>query len=49
MDSKTLHYRPKDYWPADASINVQFSNLKGIKINDKLWGGDVQAAAADHR
>ncbi|WP_327356674.1 L,D-transpeptidase [Streptomyces sp. NBC_01304] len=39
VDSETLHYRPKDYWPANASINVS-SHLDGIKVNDKLWGGE---------
>ncbi|MFJ2770125.1 Ig-like domain-containing protein [Streptomyces sp. NPDC087300] len=38
VDSETLHYRPKEYWPANATINVS-SNLEGIKVNDKLWGG----------
>ncbi|MEV8564297.1 Ig-like domain-containing protein [Streptomyces sp. NPDC051322] len=38
VDSKTLHYRPKEYWPAHSKINVH-SNLNGIKITDKLYGG----------
>ncbi|MCX4667749.1 Ig-like domain-containing protein [Streptomyces sp. NBC_01381] len=41
VDSKTLHYRPKEYWPAGATINVR-SNLKGIKVRDRLWGGGAK-------
>ncbi|WP_345564402.1 L,D-transpeptidase [Streptomyces plumbiresistens] len=38
VDDKELHYRPKEYWPAQATIQVR-SNLDGIKISDRLWGG----------
>lgn len=38
VDSKTLHYRPKEYWPAHATVSVH-SNLNGIKVSDKLYGG----------
>jgi lipoprotein-anchoring transpeptidase ErfK/SrfK len=38
VDDKELHYRPKEYWPAHATIKVR-SNLDGIKISDRLWGG----------
>ncbi|MFF3347723.1 Ig-like domain-containing protein [Streptomyces sp. NPDC002779] len=38
VDDKELHYRPKDYWPAHATIRVR-SNLEGIKVSDRLWGG----------
>ncbi|MGA5361571.1 Ig-like domain-containing protein [Streptomyces purpurascens] len=38
VDDKKLHYRPKDYWPAQATVQVR-SNLEGIKIGDRLWGG----------
>lgn len=37
VDDKTLHYRPKEYWPADATIDVR-SNLKGIKVTNALYG-----------
>ncbi|MEU5717766.1 Ig-like domain-containing protein [Streptomyces sp. NPDC020403] len=37
VDDKTLHYRPKEYWPAGASIDVR-SNLKGIKVTNGLHG-----------
>ncbi|MET8690417.1 Ig-like domain-containing protein [Streptomyces sp. NPDC004732] len=39
VDSKTLHYRPKEYWPAGATVNVS-SNLEGLKVKKKLWGGE---------
>ncbi|MFJ9036248.1 Ig-like domain-containing protein [Streptomyces sp. NPDC102406] len=38
VDSKTLHYRPKEYWPAHATITAR-SELKGLKITDTLRGG----------
>lgn len=41
VDSKTLHYRPKEYWPAHATINVH-SNLNGIKVSGKLYGGTAK-------
>ncbi|WP_431776010.1 Ig-like domain-containing protein [Streptomyces cucumeris] len=41
VDNKTLHYRPQDYWPAHATINVH-SNLKGIRIGGGLYGGDAK-------
>jgi lipoprotein-anchoring transpeptidase ErfK/SrfK len=37
VDDKELHYRPKDYWPARAAVQVH-SNLDGIKVGDRLWG-----------
>ncbi|MEU6378119.1 Ig-like domain-containing protein [Streptomyces sp. NPDC046909] len=41
VDDKELHYRPKEYWPAHATIQVH-SNLDGIKISDRLWGGTAK-------
>ncbi|WP_369388742.1 Ig-like domain-containing protein [Streptomyces sp. CG1] len=41
VDDKELHFRPKDYWPTHATITVH-SNLDGIKIGDRLWGGRSQ-------
>ncbi|MBC9728637.1 Ig-like domain-containing protein [Streptomyces sp. TRM68367] len=38
VDAKELHYRPKEYWPTHATVQVR-SNLDGIKISDRLWGG----------
>ncbi|MDI3387189.1 Ig-like domain-containing protein [Streptomyces sp. B-S-A8] len=41
VDSKTLHYRPKEYWPTKATVEVR-SNLEGIKVDDGLWGTDTK-------
>ncbi|MEU8969564.1 Ig-like domain-containing protein [Streptomyces monashensis] len=38
VSGKELHYRPKEYWPVHATVTVH-SNLDGIKISDRLWGG----------
>ncbi|MFF9838898.1 Ig-like domain-containing protein [Streptomyces sp. NPDC013740] len=34
----TLHYRPRTYWPARATIRVH-SALDGVRIGDGLYGG----------
>lgn len=41
VDDKKLHYRPKEYWPAHATIQVR-SNLDGIKISDRIRGGKAK-------
>ncbi|MGW2859311.1 Ig-like domain-containing protein [Streptomyces sp. NPDC001205] len=41
VNDKVLHYRPKEYWPTHATINVH-SNLEGVKIADKLYGGPAK-------
>ncbi|CAL9427397.1 L,D-transpeptidase 2 [Streptomyces sp. enrichment culture] len=41
VDDKKLHYRPKDYWPAQATVQVR-SNLEGIKIGDRMRGGKAE-------
>ncbi|MER6347783.1 Ig-like domain-containing protein [Streptomyces sp. NPDC001595] len=41
VDEKKLHYRPKEYWPAHATVQVR-SNLEGIKVSDRLWGGTAK-------
>ncbi|WP_086564612.1 L,D-transpeptidase [Streptomyces africanus] len=41
VDDKELHYRPKDYWPAQATIQVR-SNLEGIKVGDRVRGGKAK-------
>lgn len=38
VDDKKLHYRPREYWPAHATVSVR-STLEGIKVNDRLRGG----------
>ncbi|MBM9622032.1 Ig-like domain-containing protein [Streptomyces zhihengii] len=42
VDDKLLHYRPKDYWPAGATVTAS-SNLKGVKVAGKLYGGSSKA------
>ncbi|MEU7555054.1 Ig-like domain-containing protein [Streptomyces sp. NPDC044571] len=37
VDDKTLHYRPKDYWPAHSTVSLR-SNLEGVRITDDLNG-----------
>ncbi|MFK4146748.1 Ig-like domain-containing protein [Streptomyces sp. NPDC004065] len=41
VNDKELHYRPQDFWPANATIEVR-SNLENIKIGDRLWGGTAK-------
>ncbi|MEU6557484.1 Ig-like domain-containing protein [Streptomyces sp. NPDC046915] len=41
VNAKELHYRPKDYWPAHATVQVH-SNLEGVRISDRLWGGTAK-------
>jgi lipoprotein-anchoring transpeptidase ErfK/SrfK len=38
VNDKELHYRPEEYWPTGTTVTVH-SNLDGIKIGDRLWGG----------
>ncbi|MFI5767287.1 Ig-like domain-containing protein [Streptomyces sp. NPDC051658] len=42
VDDKTLHYRPKVYWPARATIDVT-SGLAGVKVTDALYGAPTKA------
>ncbi|MET9931710.1 Ig-like domain-containing protein [Streptomyces sp. NPDC006324] len=41
VDDKKLHFRPKEYWPAGASVTVS-GNLDGLKVGDKLYGGESE-------
>ncbi|MGW2561190.1 Ig-like domain-containing protein [Streptomyces sp. NPDC001514] len=41
VDDKKAHYRPKEYWPADATVQVH-SRLEGVKVGPKLYGGAVK-------
>lgn len=36
-DDKKLHYRPKDYWPTNARVEVE-SKLGGLRVRDGLYG-----------
>ncbi|MFD5317296.1 Ig-like domain-containing protein [Streptomyces sp. NPDC127098] len=42
VDGTELHYRPKEYWPTDATISVT-SSLDGVQIRDGLRGGETDA------
>ncbi|MFD9130643.1 Ig-like domain-containing protein [Kitasatospora sp. NPDC059571] len=39
VDDSNLHFRPKDYWPANTSVKLAF-DLTGERISDGLYGGD---------
>ncbi|MEV7080662.1 Ig-like domain-containing protein [Streptomyces sp. NPDC093516] len=41
VDDRKLHYRPKDYWPAQATVQVS-SNLEGIRVGDRMRGGKAE-------
>ncbi|MDJ0341151.1 Ig-like domain-containing protein [Streptomyces sp. H10-C2] len=41
VNSRTLHYRPSDYWPANARIDVR-STLDGVRVKDSLYGGPAR-------
>ncbi|WP_406366708.1 Ig-like domain-containing protein [Streptomyces sp. NBC_00645] len=41
VDDKTLHYRPKEYWPTHATITAH-SNLAGVRVGERLWGGNAK-------
>lgn len=41
VNSKELHYRPRSYWPAHASITLR-SSLQGLKVRDGLYGGKAE-------
>lgn len=38
VDDKTLHFRPKEYWPVGASVHAS-SNLQGVRVANSLYGG----------
>lgn len=38
VDDRTLHYRPRSYWPANAEIDVA-SGLQGVRVQGDLYGG----------
>ncbi|MFF9505707.1 Ig-like domain-containing protein [Streptomyces sp. NPDC014724] len=41
VDDKTLHYRPKEYWPARATIDIT-SGLAGVKVTGGLYGAPTK-------
>ncbi|WP_416970556.1 Ig-like domain-containing protein [Streptomyces sp. 4F14] len=36
LDSTTLHYRPRTYWPARADIRVTADDLAGLRLTEQL-------------
>ncbi|GGX53423.1 L,D-transpeptidase [Streptomyces minutiscleroticus] len=40
VDDRTLHYRPREYWPAHATV-VARSGLRGVRVGERLWGGEA--------
>ncbi|MFF7847521.1 Ig-like domain-containing protein [Streptomyces sp. NPDC007910] len=44
IDATTLHYRPRGYWPARATVRVH-SGLDGTRITDDLYGGPSRPLA----
>ncbi|MER5728705.1 Ig-like domain-containing protein [Streptomyces sp. NPDC002138] len=42
VDDKKLHFRPKEYWPANSTVSVR-SNLEGVKIGDGLYGAAAKS------
>jgi lipoprotein-anchoring transpeptidase ErfK/SrfK len=42
VDSKELHYRPKEYWPAHSTIHVS-SRLNGLKVRKGLYGDKAKS------
>ncbi|MEU6345115.1 Ig-like domain-containing protein [Streptomyces sp. NPDC046977] len=41
VDDRTLHYRPRAYWPAHARIEVR-STLDGLHIKGGMYGGPAK-------
>ncbi|MEV8534628.1 Ig-like domain-containing protein [Streptomyces sp. NPDC051211] len=46
VDDSRLHFRPKEYWPANSTVSVR-SNLEGIRIGDSLHGGGSKPLKLD--
>ncbi|MFC5958732.1 Ig-like domain-containing protein [Streptomyces pratens] len=41
VDDKSLHFRPKEYWPENATVRMR-SNLEDVRIGDRLRGGKAE-------
>ncbi|MER5930392.1 Ig-like domain-containing protein [Streptomyces sp. NPDC002054] len=46
VDDSRLHFRPKEYWPANSSVSVR-SNLEGIRIGKDLHGAASKPVKLD--
>ncbi len=46
MDDRTLHFRPRTYWPAHATVTVS-SSLSGVRVRKGLYGGAAQPVTFD--
>ena len=46
VDGKTLHYRPREFWPSATRIEVT-STLRGTRVQDDLYG-DASAPVTLH-
>jgi lipoprotein-anchoring transpeptidase ErfK/SrfK len=44
IDSSTVHWRPRDYWPAGTKVSV-FANVYGVNLGGGLYGQANQAAS----
>lgn len=38
INSREVHFRPKDYWPSGTSVAVDL-DLNGVRAGEELWGG----------
>ncbi|WP_431678192.1 Ig-like domain-containing protein [Kitasatospora sp. KL5] len=39
VDDSNLHFRPQEYWPANATVKLSF-DLTGMPVSDGLYGGE---------
>lgn len=46
VDDQTLHFRPKRYWPAHATVSVS-SGLGGAQISKGVFGGSAKPVTFD--
>lgn len=44
VDSKNLHFRPQEYWPANAAIRLTF-DVQGQPFGDGMYGGAASRIA----
>jgi len=44
VDDQNLHFRPEDYWPANATVKLAY-DLPGIRVADGVYGGEEKTLA----